>query len=105
MAYAGYLIRVRPNEGNTNEYISGYLNSEHGKQTLIGMCKSIVGMANINAQELQNIKILKAPLEEQLKYQAIVKSVASFRTALDEPVKLTNNLFSSLVQRAFREGF
>jgi len=102
MAYAGYLIRVRPNEGNTNEYISGYLNSEHGKQTLVGMCKSIVGMANINAQELQNIKILKAPPEEQKKYQAIVKSVQCFRKSLDEPVELTANLFNSLAQRAFR---
>lgn len=102
MAYAGYLIRVRPNEGNTNEYISGYLNSEHGKQTLVGTCKSIVGMANINAQELQNIKILKAPPEDQKKYQAIVKSVQSFRKTLDEPVALTDSLFNSLVQRAFR---
>ncbi|MFK5927184.1 MAG: restriction endonuclease subunit S [Desulfuromusa sp.] len=102
MAYAGYLIRVRPNIQNTNEYISGYLNSDHGKKTLVGMCKSIVGMANINAQELQNIKILKAPLEEQRKYQAIVKSVGDFRGALVEPSALTDNLFNALVQRAFR---
>lgn len=102
MAYAGYLIRVRPNDFNTSEYISGYLNSDHGKQTLTGMCKSIVGMANINAQELQNIKILKAPLEEQRKYQSIVKFIASYRATLDKPVKLTNNLFNSLTQRAFR---
>ncbi|HDX2432772.1 TPA: restriction endonuclease subunit S, partial [Escherichia coli] len=55
MAFAGYLIRVRPNSIGNNYYISGYLNSIHGKITLMNMCKSIVGMANINAQELQNI--------------------------------------------------
>ncbi|EJH8447264.1 restriction endonuclease subunit S, partial [Escherichia coli] len=54
MAFAGYLIRVRPNSIGNNYYISGYLNSIHGKITLMNMCKSIVGMANINAQELQN---------------------------------------------------
>ncbi|HBL9062211.1 TPA: restriction endonuclease subunit S, partial [Escherichia coli] len=58
MAFAGYLIRVRPNSIGNNYYISGYLNSIHGKITLMNMCKSIVGMANINAQELQNIEIL-----------------------------------------------
>ncbi|HDX6684988.1 TPA: restriction endonuclease subunit S, partial [Escherichia coli] len=52
MAFAGYLIRVRPNSIGNNYYISGYLNSIHGKITLMNMCKSIVGMANINAQEL-----------------------------------------------------
>ncbi|EFD0717882.1 restriction endonuclease, partial [Escherichia coli] len=57
MAFAGYLIRVRPNSIGNNYYISGYLNSIHGKITLMNMCKSIVGMANINAQELQNIEI------------------------------------------------
>ena len=102
MAYAGYLIRVRPNAQNTNEYISGYLNSDHGKKTLVGMCKRIIGMANINAQELQNIKILKAPLEEQQKYQAIVNAVGDFKNTLVEPSMLTDNLFNSLVQRAFR---
>ncbi|HDX2437334.1 TPA: restriction endonuclease subunit S, partial [Escherichia coli] len=61
MAFAGYLIRVRPNSIGNNYYISGYLNSIHGKITLMNMCKSIVGMANINAQELQNIEILIPP--------------------------------------------
>ncbi|MED8922972.1 restriction endonuclease subunit S, partial [Escherichia coli] len=46
MAFAGYLIRVRPNSIGNNYYISGYLNSIHGKITLMNMCKSIVGMAN-----------------------------------------------------------
>lgn len=54
MAIAGYLIRVRPNKRGNNYYISGYLNSNHGKLTLRSMCKNIVGMANINAQELQD---------------------------------------------------
>ncbi|MDA7293938.1 restriction endonuclease subunit S, partial [Escherichia coli] len=61
MAFAGYLIRVRPNSIGNNYYISGYLNSIHGKITLMNMCKSIVGMANINAQELQIIEILIPP--------------------------------------------
>ncbi|MDA7247757.1 restriction endonuclease subunit S, partial [Escherichia coli] len=69
MAFAGYLIRVRPNSIGNNYYISGYLNSIHGKITLMNMCKSIVGMANINAQELQNIEILIPPKHLQDEYE------------------------------------
>jgi type I restriction enzyme S subunit len=32
MAYAGYLIRIRPNKHNNSEYIAAYLNSTHGKK-------------------------------------------------------------------------
>ncbi|TOP57369.1 restriction endonuclease subunit S, partial [Vibrio parahaemolyticus] len=35
MAIAGYLIRVRTNDNGNPWYISGYLNSFHGKQTLL----------------------------------------------------------------------
>lgn len=73
MAFAGYLIRVRPNSIGNNYYISGYLNSIHGKITLMNMCKSIVGMANINAQELQNIEILIPPKHLQDEYEIIYK--------------------------------
>ena len=50
MAYAGYLIRVRFNDEVDSHYVAGYLNSGHGKTVLRNMCKSIIGMANINAK-------------------------------------------------------
>ncbi|WP_336194109.1 restriction endonuclease subunit S [Providencia stuartii] len=75
MAFAGYLVRVRTNELGNNYYISGYLNSLHGKNTLVNMSKSIVGMANINAQEMQNIRILIPPKELQDRYEYIYKAV------------------------------
>ena len=58
MVIAGYIIRVRVNARANPEYLSAILNSKYGKRTLLDMCKSIVGQANINAQELQNIDIL-----------------------------------------------
>ncbi len=70
IAYAGYLVRLRTNERANSKYISVFLNSPYGKLTLQGMCKSIVGMANINAQELQDIKIPIPPLPLQNKFAA-----------------------------------
>ncbi|HIF9059694.1 TPA: restriction endonuclease subunit S [Photobacterium damselae] len=101
MAIAGYLIRVRANDLGNPWYISGYLNSSHGKQTLLNMCKSIVGMANINAQELQNIKILLPPVELQNKYESIVKEVNKRVSCHHESVKELQTLFNALSQKAF----
>ncbi len=101
MAIAGYLIRVRTNELGNNYYLSGYLNSAHGKKTLVGMCKSIVGMANINAQELQNIKILLPPIELQNEFQNIVKATKHKLKTFDKSNELLNDNFNSLSQKAF----
>lgn len=101
MALAGYIIRVRANQRANTQYISGYLNSNHGKLTLLNMCKSIVGMANINAQELQDIKILIPPVDLQNKYAAIVETVSSKKKTLIQAESQANELFKSLTQNAF----
>ncbi|TDF38495.1 restriction endonuclease [Alteromonadaceae bacterium M269] len=101
MAIAGYLIRVRTNNLGNNYYLSGYLNSAHGKKTLVGMCKSIVGMANINAQELQNIKILIPPIELQNEFENIVKATKQKLKSFNKSNELLNDNFNSLIQKAF----
>ena len=75
MAIAGYLVRVRMNERGNPHYVSGYLNSVHGKRSLEARAKSIVGMANINAQEMQDIPLLLPPIQLQVKYARIVEAV------------------------------
>lgn len=102
VAFAGYLIRVRTNEHGSPYYISGYLNSEHGKSTLKNMCKSIVGMANINAQEMQNIQIVIPPVDLQEKYAELVKATKNRLVPFDDSKRELEELFSSLSQKAFR---
>ena len=102
MAFAGYLIRVRTNELANPEYISAYLNSRHGKLTLESMCKSIVGMANINAQEMQDIKIAIPPRKLQDRYAGIVHRTLKHRSKHVLADNSANKLFGSLSQRAFR---
>jgi type I restriction enzyme, S subunit len=101
IAYAGYLIRVRPNEKATSEYISGYLNCPHGKLVLEHMCKNIVGMANINAQELQDIEILIPPIKLQKEYEQKVKEIRSQKSTIKTETTKSEELFSSLVQGVF----
>ncbi|MCG0112617.1 restriction endonuclease subunit S [Escherichia coli] len=101
MAFAGYLIRVRPNSIGNNYYISGYLNSIHGKITLMNMCKSIVGMANINAQELQNIEILIPPKHLQDEYEIIYKKIKKGLSIYDKSTMQLQLLASNLSNKYF----
>ncbi|KLP57145.1 restriction endonuclease [Enterobacter genomosp. O] len=101
MAFAGYLIRVRPNSIGNNYYISGYLNSIHGKITLMNMCKSIVGMANINAQEFQNIEILIPPKHLLDEYEIIYKRIKKGLTISYRSVMQLQQLASNLSNRYF----
>lgn len=102
MAIAGYLIRTRVNEKANPYYIWAYLNSKHGKMTLENMCKSIVGMANINAQELQEIKILIPPIELQNKFAKIVEEIEEIKTHYHQSLKELEKLFGVLSQKAFK---
>ncbi|OJS98783.1 restriction endonuclease subunit S [Marinobacter nauticus] len=101
VAIAGYLIRVRTNEKGNSHYISGYLNSAHGKATLQNMCKSIVGMANINAQEMQDIPLIIPPLSLQNRYRDIVVSTKEKLAAHQAALNANNELFNALSQKAF----
>jgi type I restriction enzyme S subunit len=102
MAIAGYLIRLRTNNLGNPYYISSYLNSKHGKKTLLGMCKSIVGMANINAQELQEIRIMIPPVNLQNQFEIKVKQLKKIVLRTEEQVNISASLFQTLLQKAFK---
>lgn len=101
MAYAGYLIRLRPNSENTAEYISSYLNSQYGKLVLRNMCKSIIGMANINAKELRAISLPKPPLRLQKDFVGRLRKIDEMRANHLAHLAHLDELFASVQQRAF----
>lgn len=102
MVIAGYLIRVRVKKGINPWFIWGHLNSKYGKAKLFNLCRNIVGMANINANELQKIKILKPPTTLQNKFAQIVEKVKSIKTKYEANLTELENLYGSLSKRAFR---
>jgi type I restriction enzyme S subunit len=101
MAIAGYLVRVRTNEQGNPHYVSGYLNSAHGKRALEARAKSIVGMANINAQEMQDIPLLLPPIELQDKYAKIVEAVHARLKTHQEFLREAVALYSALSKKFF----
>ncbi|MBZ0261077.1 MAG: restriction endonuclease subunit S [Hyphomicrobiales bacterium] len=101
-AFAGYLVRLRVNQLADAEYVSAYLNSTHGKATLRGMCKSIIGMANINARELCSIRLLLPPIELQQKFASLIAETRKSEKIQNSHLFHLHTLFSSLQHRAFR---
>ncbi|HFC9432405.1 TPA: restriction endonuclease subunit S [Vibrio cholerae] len=102
MAYAGYLVRARCNELAHPEYISSFMNSRFTKKTLQSMCKSIVGMANINAKEFQKISVAKPPIELQQEFARRVEAIRAEVEATKQQGYEYDHLFNSLMQKAFK---
>lgn len=65
MVLAGFVIRIRVKDRILPEFLSAFLNTDFSKHMLLGMCKTAIGQANINAQELQNIGLYLPPVELQ----------------------------------------
>jgi type I restriction enzyme S subunit len=102
MAFAGYLVRLRVNERAVPEYISTFLNSPFGKRTLRGMAKSIIGMANINAKEVQSILIPQPPVALQRTFAGRIAEVGRLKAVQLGHLNKLDALFAALQHRAFR---
>jgi type I restriction enzyme S subunit len=102
MAFAGYLVRLRVDNRNDPEYLAAFLNTAYAKKMLRGMCKSIIGMANINATEIQKMKIPKPPLDRQRVFTRYLGAVRVLRASHRASLAKLDALFASLQHRAFR---
>ena len=75
MVLAGFIIRIRVNERVLPQFLSTYLNTDFSKKMLAAMCKTAIGQANINAQELQNICIYVPPIKLQEEFVKFKKQI------------------------------
>lgn len=101
MAFAGYLVKGISSPNANPEYIGAFMNLPQTKMLLQNMCKSIIGMANINAKEFQSIPIPKPPIEPQNKFAGIVEAIEAQKARLQAHLAELDTLFASLQQRAF----
>lgn len=100
-AIAGYIIRLRLNELANPEFVSAYLNSHVGKAVLRGMCKAIIGMANINAQELRSISLPVPPAALQDDFARYVEEINRQKRRLLERQEKLDEMFLSLQNEFF----
>jgi len=75
MAFAGYLIKMKPSNLIHSKFLLFFMNSEFIKKLLYNKAKNIVGMANINAKELEDFSIILPPIELQNKFAERIEKI------------------------------
>jgi type I restriction enzyme S subunit len=106
-AYAGYLIRLRPNKFLIDsKYLNLCLASHDLRLQIEVPARSTSGVHNINSQEVKQLQIALPPIEEQ---QEIVRRIEIFFKTADqvkqqyqEAQAYLNKLNHSILAKAFR---
>ena len=95
MAFAGYLIRIRPSNLIHSKFLLFFMNSEFMKKLLYNKAKNIVGMANINAKELEDFSIILPPIELQNKFAERIEKIEKLKFIISaiilKPYELLKN--------------
>ena len=97
MILAGFIIRVRLNELANPLFVSTFLNTDYSKQLFKTICKNASGQSNINATELQKIKIYIPPLSLQNKFANFVQQVD--KSKFENIVYLNKTLSSKILSQ------
>lgn len=101
MVLAGFVIRVRINERIRPEVLSAFLNMDFSKRMLIGMCKTAIGQANINAKELQNIDLYIPPIELQDQFVTLKNKIDQKKQTVQQSLEKLELLKKALMQEYF----
>ena len=101
MVLAGFVIRVRINERIRPEVLSAFLNMDFSKRMLIGMCKTAIGQANINAKELQNIDLYIPPIELQDQFVALKNEIDQQKQTVQQSLEKLELMKKALMQEYF----
>lgn len=101
MVLAGFVIRVRVNDRAMPEFVSAFLNTDFSKQMLLGMCKTAIGQANINAQEMQSIGIYIPPVDLQKQFVSFKKQVNELKATINRSLEKLETLKKALMQEYF----
>lgn len=101
MIIAGYIIRVRLKQIMNPIVFSCFMNTDALKNNLRNMAKGAVNQANINAQELQAIRIYLPPLDLQSQFADFVTQVEKQKATVQQSIDKLETLKNSLMQEYF----
>ena len=101
MAFAGYLIKMKPSNLIHSKFLLFFMNSELMKKLLYNKAKNIVGMANINAKELEDFSIILPPIELQNKFAERIEKIEKLKFEIEKSIEVAQNLYDSLISKYF----
>jgi type I restriction enzyme, S subunit len=92
--FASYLIRIVLNQSQVvPDFASTFLNTQAGRIQIDRVSRQIIGMSNINAEELQDLLIPLPPIEIQ---RSLVAEIEAARQTRKQKLAQADELLSSL---------
>lgn len=106
-AYAGYLIRVRPDKKQIlPEYLNYALASSAIRLQIEMQARSTSGVHNINSEEVRNLVVPLPPLEEQSeiaeRVAVMLQQAKGIEQRYQRAKKLVSKLMPSVLEKAYR---
>jgi superfamily II DNA or RNA helicase len=100
---ASYFIRIRVCDDIEDPlHFTTFMNMPLMKRRLAEMARGAVGQANINAKELRSIRVPVPPLPLQKEFARLVTEIRGMESEQLSTSRRLEDLFQSLLQRAFR---
>ncbi len=102
---ASYLVKLCMAKEFNYIWFSYLLNTKYYKKLFMQRCKKAVGQSNIGPTLLKQFPMYKPPLQLQQKFAGLVQKAEKLKQKQKESEKELNNLFNSMMQKAFRGEF
>ncbi len=101
--HQNHIFCVRPDVSIAEPaYLSALIGSERGKRFFLRAAKQTTGIATINKTQLKSFPALLPPRSIQINYLDFSEKLRSASSRSKEHLAQSDNLFNSLLQRAFR---
>jgi len=105
-AYAGYLIRLRPNKSIVvPEFLNLTLASYDVRLQIEIPARSKSGVNNINSEEVKALKIFLPPIAEQQEIIRRVEELFAFANTIEERYRKAKRCFDKLTQSILAKAF
>ncbi len=99
---ASYLVKLKLFPEYEPAWFSALLNTHYFKKLFAQRCKKAVNQSNISPTLLKEFPMYQPPTIEQQKFSGLVEKIESLRGKQSDSEKELDNLFNSLMQRAFK---
>jgi len=99
---ASYIIRIRVDRSIVlPEFIWAYMNCPFIKQLLLNKARRAIGMANINAKEVQSLPLILPDRDRQETFVEHIMLLERLRGQRNSTARAVDRLFETLLHRAF----
>ncbi|WP_221391605.1 restriction endonuclease subunit S [Dyadobacter sp. NIV53] len=105
VVHQNHLIRVRPDfEQATSIFLCYFVNSESGRQQLIGSSNTTSGLNTISTGKVKNLNLPIPPLSQQHQFAKIIEQIESQKEQAKKSLAESEALFQGLLAGYFGDN-